>query len=144
MNPRLEERDRAMNLGVLLRLPHAIAREPRETIARIWKFLDGAQTTGELYGRVLVVIAAEESASRVVPPVSHRRIAASGPRGRTRRKALRELAGPRPPASLTAPERASKRAHAAQAVEQLRSSEGWEQWLAARQLFTRTALPTSW
>lgn len=60
-----------MNLGVL-RLPRTIPREPRETIARIWKFLDGAQTTGELYGRVLVVIAAEESASRVVPPVSHR------------------------------------------------------------------------
>ena len=35
------------------------------------------------------------------------------------------------------------RAFAAQAVEQLRSSEGWEQWLAARRLFTRTALPPS-
>jgi hypothetical protein len=66
-----------MNLGVPLRLPHAIPREPRKTIARIWKFL-GVQ------------------------------------------------------------------AHAAQAVEQLRPSEGWEQWLAARRLFTRTALPTSW
>jgi hypothetical protein len=37
--------------------------------------------------------------------------------------------------------RACRRAFGAQAVEQLRSSEGWEQWPAARWLFTRTALP---
>ena len=50
-----------------------------------------------------------------------------------RRKALRA------PARLAdrsgAGVRARPRAFAAQAVEQLRSSEGWEQWLAARRLF---------
>ena len=52
------------------------------------------------------------------------------------------LAGPHPPASLTALERATERARAfaAQAVEQLRPSEGWKQRLAALRLFTRTAL----
>ena len=61
--------------------------------------------------------------------------------GRTQRKALRA------PARLAdrsgAGVRARPRAFAAQAVEQLRSSEGWEEWPAARRLFTRTALPTS-
>lgn len=36
----------------------------------LWKYLDGARTAGELYGRALVVIAAEQYASRLVVPAS--------------------------------------------------------------------------
>ena len=38
-------------------------------IAWLWKFVDGAKTAGELYGRALVVIAAEQHATRLVVPV---------------------------------------------------------------------------
>jgi hypothetical protein len=68
----------------------------------------------ELYGRALVVIAAEQHATRLVvrssqrmPATrwsSHKDIAA---------KALRKLAGPHVPASLTKLEQAVKRAHTA-------------------------------
>jgi hypothetical protein len=34
------------------------------------RFIDGAKTAGELYGRALVVIAAEQYASRLVIPTS--------------------------------------------------------------------------
>jgi len=80
----------------------------------LWKFIDGATTPGELYGHALVVIAAEQHATRLVVPSSqrmpairwssHKDIAA---------KALRKLAGPHVPASLTKLERAVKRAHSA-------------------------------
>jgi hypothetical protein len=69
---------------------------------------------GELYGRALVVIAAEQHAMRLVVPASqrvpatrwssHKDIAA---------KALKKLAGPHVPATLTRLEQAVKRAHAA-------------------------------
>jgi ParB/RepB/Spo0J family partition protein len=36
----------------------------------MWKFLDGARSAGDLYGRALVVIAAEQYASRLVVPAS--------------------------------------------------------------------------
>ena len=62
-----------MTLEVPLRLAHANPREPGDDREAMGKCLDGTQTAGELYGRVLVVIAAEESAGRVVPPVSNRR-----------------------------------------------------------------------
>jgi hypothetical protein len=81
------------------------------------------KTAGELYGRALVVIAAEQHASRLVLPASQR--AHRSPwssRKDTAAKALRKLAGPHLPASLTALERAVKRAHAAyeQAEQTLR------------------------
>ena len=89
-------------------------RDPQAAIAWLWKFIDGAKTAGELYGRALVVIAAEQHASRLVVPggqrmpasrwSSHKDLAA---------KALRKLAGPHLPASLTKLEQAVKRAHAA-------------------------------
>jgi hypothetical protein len=74
----------------------------------------GREDAGELYGRALVVIGAEQYASRLVLPASQR-----GPRSPwssrkdTAAKALRKLAGPHLPASLRAVERAVKRAHAA-------------------------------
>jgi hypothetical protein len=67
----------------------------------------------ELYGRALVVIAAEQHATRLVSSSqrgpstrwsSHKDLAA---------KALRKLAGPHVPASLTRLEQSVKRAHSA-------------------------------
>jgi hypothetical protein len=76
--------------------------------------LDAAKTAGELYGRALVVVAAEQYATRLVVPASqrmpairwssHKDIAAKAPR---------KLAGRHVPASLTKLEQAVKRAHAA-------------------------------
>jgi hypothetical protein len=97
-----------------LRIDYGDHRDPQAALAWLWKFLEGAKTAGELYGRALVVVAAEQYASRRVLPVSQR-----GPRSRwsSRKglaaKALRKLAGPHLPASLSALERAVKRAHAA-------------------------------
>jgi hypothetical protein len=78
------------------------------------RYIDGAKTAGELYGRALMVIAAEQHASRLVVPSgqqtpatrwsSHKDLAD---------KALKKLAGPHVPASLSKLEQAVKRAHAA-------------------------------
>ncbi len=97
-----------------LRYDYGDHRDPQAALAWLWKFIDGAKTAGELYGRALVVIAAEQYASRLVVPASqrmpatrwssHKEIAA---------KALRKLAGPYVPASLTKLEQAVKRAHVA-------------------------------
>ena len=80
----------------------------------MWKFIDGAKSAGELCGRALVVIAAEHHATRLVVPSSqripatrwssHKEIAAN---------ALKKLAGPHVPATLSRLEQAVKRAHAA-------------------------------
>jgi hypothetical protein len=97
-----------------LRIGYGDAREPREALAWMWKFLEGAKTAGELYGRALVVIAAEQYASRLVLAASQRRHRSPwSSRKDTAAKALRKLAGPHMPASLTSVERAVKRAHAA-------------------------------
>jgi hypothetical protein len=95
-----------------LRVEYTAHRDPQAAIAWLWKFLDGAKTAGELYGRALVVIAAEQHATQLVVPASqrmpstrwssHKDVAA---------KALRKLAGPHPPASLSKLEQAVKRAH---------------------------------
>jgi len=97
-----------------LRNDYVDHRDPQAAIAWLWKFIDGAKTAGELYGRALVVIAAEQYATRLVVPASqrmpvthwssHKDLAA---------KALRKLAGPHVPASLTKLEQAVKRAHSA-------------------------------
>jgi ParB/RepB/Spo0J family partition protein len=39
----------------------------------LWRFVDGAKTAGELYGRVLVVFAAQHYATQLVLPTSQRR-----------------------------------------------------------------------
>ena len=88
--------------------------DPQAAIAWLWRFIDGAKTAGELYGRALVVIAAEQYATRLVVPAgqrmpatrwsSHKDLAA---------KALRKLAGPHVFASLRKLEQAVKRAHTA-------------------------------
>src|SRR4051812_23900903 len=97
-----------------LRYDYGDGRDPQAALAWLWKFLAGAKTASELYGRALVVIAAEQYATPLVLPgsqrlpathwSSHKEIAA---------KALRKLAAPHVPASLTKLEQAVKRAHAA-------------------------------
>ncbi len=95
-----------------LRIDYGDHRDPQTAIAWLWKFIDLGNTAGELYGRALVVIAAEQHASRLVVPSSqripatrwssHKDIAAN---------ALKKLAGPHVPASLTRLEQGVKRAH---------------------------------
>ncbi len=99
-----------------LRIDYGDHREPEKPIAWLWRFIDGAKTAGELYGRALVVIAAEQYASRLVVPssqrshptcwASHKDLAA---------KALKKLAGPHLPASLKQLESGVQRAHRAYA-----------------------------
>lgn len=96
-----------------LRYDYGDHRDPQAAIAWLWKYLDGARTAADLYGRALVVIAAEQHASRLtingsqrVPPTtwaSHNDRAA---------KALRKLCRSVVPASMTQLTRAVERAHA--------------------------------
>jgi hypothetical protein len=111
-----------------LRIDYGDHRDPQAAITWLWKFVDGAKSAGELYGRALVVIAAEQYATRLVVPAgqrmpgsrwsSHKDIAA---------KALRKLAGPHVPASLTKLEQAVKRAHAAYAKAEAAQREAQRQ-----------------
>lgn len=45
-----------------LRIDYGDPHTPEAAIAWLWKFVDGARSAGELYGRVLVVICAEQYA----------------------------------------------------------------------------------
>lgn len=77
--------------------PHDLS----EPITWLWRFVDGARTAGELYGRALVVICAEPYASRLVVPQSQRTPAMQWPSRKDHaRKALNKLAAPHLPASL--------------------------------------------
>ena len=80
-------------------------------VAWLWRYVDGAKTAGELYGRALVVIAAEHYASQLVVPNGQRGWRESwGSHKGQAIKALEKLAGPHVPASLKAIERAVKKA----------------------------------
>jgi hypothetical protein len=97
-----------------LRIDYGDARDPQAAIAWLWKFVDGAKTAGELYGRALVVIAAERYAARLVVPASQRMPATRWSSHKDLAvKALRKLAGPHLPTSLTKLDQAVKRAHSA-------------------------------
>ena len=77
------------------------------------KYIDGAKTAGELYGRALVVIAAEQYATRLVVPSSQRLPATRWSSHKDlAAKALKKVAGPHVPALLARLEQAVKRAHA--------------------------------
>jgi hypothetical protein len=95
-----------------LRIDYGDPHKPGEAVTWLWKFIDGAKTAGELYGRALVVIAAEQYASRLVVPKSQRppSIRYSSHKDHAA-KALKKLAGPHLPASLKELERAIARAH---------------------------------
>ena len=97
-----------------LRIDYGDHRDPQSAIAWLWKFVDGAKTAGELYGRALMVIAAEQHATGLVVRSSQRMPATRwSSRKDIAAKALRRLAGPHVPASLSKLEQAVKRAHAA-------------------------------
>jgi ParB/RepB/Spo0J family partition protein len=97
-----------------LRIDYGDHRDPQAAIAWLWRFLDGAKTAGELYGRALVVIAAEQHASRLVVPSGQRTPATRWSSHKDLAgKALKKLAGPHIPTTLTKLEQAVKRAHAA-------------------------------
>ena len=68
-----------------LRIDYGNGREPQEPVRWLWKYLDGAKTAGEIYGRALVVIAAEQYASRLVVPQASARTQPDGHRIRTSR-----------------------------------------------------------
>jgi ParB/RepB/Spo0J family partition protein len=96
-----------------LRYDYGDHRDPQAAIAWLWKYIDGANSAGELYGRALVVIAAEQYATRLVVPSSQRMPATRwSSRKDIAAKALKKLAGPHVPASLTRLEQAVKRANA--------------------------------
>jgi hypothetical protein len=96
-----------------LRYDYGEHRDPRAAIAWLWKYIDGAKTAGELYGRALAVIAAEQYATRLVVPSSQRMPATRWSSHKDlAAKALQKLAGPHLPASLARLEQAVKRAHA--------------------------------
>jgi hypothetical protein len=97
-----------------LRVDYGDHRDPQAAVTWLWKFVDGAKTAGELYGRALVVIAAEQYATRLVVPASQRMPATRCSSHKdVAAKALRKLAGRHLPASLTKLEQAVKRAHTA-------------------------------
>jgi len=97
-----------------LRYDYGDHRDPQAAVAWLWKFIDGAKTAGELYGRALVVIAAEQHATRLVVPASQRMSATRWSSHKDiAAKALKKLAGPQVPATPTRLEQAVKRAHAA-------------------------------
>jgi ParB/RepB/Spo0J family partition protein len=88
--------------------------DPQAPLTWLWRFLDGARTAGELYGRALVVLAAEQHASRLVLPASKRTAATRWPSRKDHAaKALAKLAGPHLPVSLAKLERAVTRTHRA-------------------------------
>ena len=96
-----------------MRYDYGEQRDPQAALAWLWKFVDGAKTAGELYGRALVVIAAEQYATRLVVPSSQRMPATRWSSHKDiAAKALKKLAGPHVPATLSGLERAIKRAHA--------------------------------
>jgi ParB/RepB/Spo0J family partition protein len=96
-----------------LRYDYGDHRDPQAAIAWLWKFIDGAKTAAELYGRALVVIAAEQHASRLVLNGSQRTPATRWPSHKDHAaKALRKLSRPAIPAAVTQLERAVERANA--------------------------------
>jgi len=107
-----------------LRIDYGAAKQPDAAIKWLWKFVDGARDAAELYGRGLVVLAAEQYASRLVVPQSQR----TPPSGWASHKdhaakALKKLAGPHLRASLRQLETAVKRAHADSARAERRAHE---------------------
>jgi hypothetical protein len=97
-----------------LRIDYGDSRDPQAALQWLWTFIDGAKTAGELYGRALVVIVAEQLASQLVVPSSQRMPASRWSSHKDiAAKALKKLAGPHLPTSLTKLEQAVKRAHRA-------------------------------
>jgi hypothetical protein len=96
-----------------LRIDYGDPRKPEKPIAWLFKWLDASKTAGELFGRCIVILAAEQYASRLVVPSSqqHPPIRWSSHKDHAR-KALAKLAGPHLPASLKQLEKAVAKATA--------------------------------
>ncbi len=95
------------------RVSYGDPRKPEKPIAWLWRFLDAASTPQDLFGRGLVVIAAEQYASRLVVPSSQQHAPMRWPSHKDHaRKALAKLAGPHLPATLKALEKAVAKANA--------------------------------
>jgi hypothetical protein len=95
-----------------LRIDYGDQREPEAALKWLWRYVDAARSAGELYGRGLVVISAEQYAARMVLPASQRSYQTPWSSHKDiATKALAKLAGPHLPVSLKALERAVKRAH---------------------------------
>ncbi len=96
-----------------LRIDYGDPKQPDKPIAWLWKFIDGAKNAGDLYGRALVVIAAEQHACRLVVPSSQQFAAKRWPSHKDHAaKALAKLAGPHLPATLKQLEKAIAKAGA--------------------------------
>jgi hypothetical protein len=90
-----------------LRIDYGDPRKPEKPIAWLWKWLDSSKSAGDLYGRCIVVLAAEQYASRLVVPSSQQYPPIRwGSHKDHARKALAKLAGPHLPASLKQLEKA--------------------------------------
>ena len=110
-----------------LRVDYGDPHKPGDAVRWLWKFVDGAKTAGELYGRALVVICAEQYASRLVVPQSQRSHPTRWSSHKDHAaKALKKLAGPHLPASLKELEKAIARAHREHdmAVQQVQRERG--------------------
>src|SRR3954470_2255579 len=78
-----------------LRIDYGDARDPKAAVSWLWTFLDAAKSPGQLYGRALLVIAAEQYATRLVVPSSQRMPATRWSSHKDiAAKALKKLAGP--------------------------------------------------
>jgi hypothetical protein len=96
-----------------LRISYGDPQKREPAIDWLWKYVDGAKSAGELYGRTLVVIAAQQYASRLVLPSSQQHPAIRwGSHQDKAAKALAKLAGPHLPASLKQLEKAVTKAKA--------------------------------
>ena len=96
------------------RIDYGDPAKPEAAVRWLWRFVDAAKSPGELYGRALVVVAAEQYAARLVLPTSQRgHPSHCGSHRRLAAKALKKFVGPHLPASLTRLEQAVRRAHAA-------------------------------
>ena len=82
-----------------LRIDYGDPKQPEAALKGLWRYVDGAKTAGELYGRALVVIAAEHYATQLVVPGGQRGFRQHwGSHKGQAIKALEKLAGPHVPA----------------------------------------------
>lgn len=102
-----------------LRIDYGKQHESKPAREWLFKYVDGAKTAGELYGRALVVIAAEKYALRMVVPASQQHTPLSWSSHKDQaEKALSKIVGPHLPATLKQLEKAVSKAKAAYEQEQ--------------------------
>jgi hypothetical protein len=66
-----------------LRIDYGDLKHPEPASTWLWRYVDGAKSAGELYGRALVVIALEQYAARIVLPASQRTYCTQSARKKT-------------------------------------------------------------